>query len=47
MDVPEEELEKRRAAFTPRELSEDAAAGTLRKYVKLVSPASEGCVTDA
>ena len=39
-----EELEKRKKEWYPKKLSENR--GTLYKYAKLVSSASEGCVTD-
>lgn len=45
MDVSDAEMEKRRAAFTPPPYK--ATKGTLYKYIKTVSSASEGCVTDA
>ncbi len=44
MDVSPEELEKRRAAWTPPPYK--ANRGTLYKYIKNVKTASEGCVTD-
>jgi len=44
LDLPAEELERRRAAFTPPPLK--ATRGTLAKYIRNVRPASEGCVTD-
>lgn len=43
--VPEEELEKRRKEWKPHPLK--VSQGTLYKYVKMVSDASRGCVTDA
>lgn len=43
--VPEAEIAQRRARWTPPPLKVDG--GVLRKYVQLVGPASEGCVTDA
>ncbi len=43
-DVDEAELDRRRAAWTAPPLK--ATRGTLAKYVKLVSDASHGCVTD-
>jgi len=43
VDVPTEELERRRAAWKPSEKVE--TSGTLRKYAALVSSASEGAVT--
>jgi dihydroxy-acid dehydratase len=44
LDVPADELARRRAAFTPPPLK--ATRGTLFKYIKNVRTASEGCVTD-
>ncbi len=44
VDVGEAELARRRAAFTPP--PHKASRGTLYKYIRSVSPASEGCVTD-
>jgi dihydroxy-acid dehydratase len=44
LDVPENELARRRIAFVPPPLK--ATRGTLYKYIKNVKPASEGCVTD-
>jgi dihydroxy-acid dehydratase len=44
MDVSDEELEKRRAAWTVPPYK--ATRGTLYKYIKNVKSASEGCVTD-
>lgn len=44
MDVSDEELEKRRAAWTKPDYP--AKRGTLYKYIKNVKTASEGCVTD-
>jgi dihydroxy-acid dehydratase len=44
MDVPEQELENRRASWTAPPLK--ATRGTLYKYIKNVKSASEGCVTD-
>ena len=43
--VPEDELARRRAAWTPPEPY--ARKGVLAKYARLVSSASEGAVTDA
>ncbi|KAI0632081.1 dihydroxy-acid and 6-phosphogluconate dehydratase [Trametes polyzona] len=43
--VPEDELERRRAAWKPHPLK--VSQGTLYKYVKLVEDASRGCITDA
>jgi len=45
VEMPDDELRKRRAAWTPPPLK--ATAGTLYKYVRSVRSASEGCVTDA
>lgn len=42
--VSEEELETRRKAWTPHPLK--VTKGTLYKYVKVVSDASTGCITD-
>jgi dihydroxy-acid dehydratase len=44
MDVSDEELAKRRAAWTKPDYP--AKRGTLYKYIKNVKTASEGCVTD-
>ncbi len=44
LEVPADELERRRARFTPPPLK--ATRGTLAKYIRCVKPASEGCVTD-
>jgi dihydroxy-acid dehydratase len=44
VDVDEAEMEKRRAAWTMPPYKE--TRGTLRKYIKTVKNASEGCVTD-
>ncbi len=44
LDVPESELARRRAAWTPPPLK--ATRGTLFKYIKNVRPAFEGCDTD-
>lgn len=44
VEVDEEELEQRRAAWTAPPLK--ATRGTLYKYIKNVKSASEGCVTD-
>ena len=44
LDVDEEELERRRAAWTAPPLT--ATRGTLAKYIRTVKSASEGCVTD-
>jgi hypothetical protein len=43
--VPDEELEKRRKEWKPHPLKVNQ--GTLYKYVKMVSDASRGCITDA
>jgi dihydroxy-acid dehydratase len=45
MDVAPEELERRRAAWVAPPLK--VSQGTLYKYVKLVTDASHGCITDA
>ncbi|KAI0354922.1 dihydroxy-acid and 6-phosphogluconate dehydratase [Trametes cingulata] len=45
LQVPADELERRRAAWTPPPLK--VSQGTLYKYVKLVEDASRGCITDA
>jgi dihydroxy-acid dehydratase len=44
LEVDDAELVARRAAWTPP--PSKAAAGVLAKYIRLVRPASEGCVTD-
>ena len=44
VDLSDDELAARRAAFTPPPLK--ATRGTLHKYIKNVKSASEGCVTD-
>lgn len=44
LNVPEEELQKRRMAWKPPKLK--ANRGALFKYAKTVATASEGCVTD-
>ncbi len=44
LEVPEDELAKRRAAWQAPPL--EATRGTLFKYIKNVKSASEGCVTD-
>jgi dihydroxy-acid dehydratase len=44
VDVGEQEFEKRRAAWTPPPYK--ATRGTLFKYIKTVTTASDGCVTD-
>lgn len=43
--ITDEELAKRKQAWQPRSLKK--TTGSLYKYAKLVSTASEGCVTDA
>lgn len=45
MDVPAEELERRRKAWKAPPLKVNQ--GTLYKYTKLVTDASHGCITDA
>lgn len=45
LHVSPEELEKRRAAWKAPPLK--AHQGTLYKYIKVVSDASHGCITDA
>lgn len=44
-DQSEEELQRRKAEFTPPPLKYQK--GTLYKYAKIVSDASHGCITDA
>lgn len=44
VELGEEELQRRRAAWSPPPLK--ATQGVLYKYIKLVSDASTGCVTD-
>jgi len=44
LEIADEELARRRAAWTPPPLK--ATRGTLYKYIKNVKTASEGCVTD-
>lgn len=44
LDVAEEELQRRRQNWEAPPLK--AERGTLAKYIKLVSPAHQGCVTD-
>lgn len=44
--VPDEELSRRRAAWAPAPPASPLTRGTLVKYVKLVSSASRGCITD-
>eukprot|EP00878_Enallax_costatus_P003751 GHUV01003967.1.p1 GENE.GHUV01003967.1~~GHUV01003967.1.p1 ORF type:complete len:309 (+),score=103.79 GHUV01003967.1:89-928(+) len=44
-NVTEADMEARRAAWTAPPLK--ATSGTLYKYIKVVTSASEGCVTDA
>jgi dihydroxy-acid dehydratase len=43
--VSEQELAARKAAWVAPPLK--ATSGTLYKYIKMTSSASEGCVTDA
>ena len=45
LDVPEEELVKRRKEFVPKPAK--YKKGTLAKYARVVCDASHGCVTDA
>ncbi len=45
VEVDPDELARRAEAWSPPPLK--ATSGTLYKYIKLVRPASEGCVTDA
>lgn len=44
IEISDEELERRRKAWSPPPLK--VQSGSLYKYAKLVSSASEGCVTD-
>ncbi len=44
-EVPEGEWSRRKAAWKAPALK--ATSGTLYKYIKSVTSASEGCVTDA
>jgi len=44
LEVPAEELARRRAAWSPPPLK--ATRGVLARYIRTVRPASEGCVTD-
>lgn len=44
--LSDEEIEQRRKNWQPRPLPNYAQKGTLYKYYRLVSSASEGCVTD-
>jgi dihydroxy-acid dehydratase len=44
LDVSDGELAKRRAAW--KAPAPKASRGVLSKYIRLVKPASEGCVTD-
>ena len=47
IDLNESDWVERQAAWKiPAEISARSAKGVLRKYVKLVSSASTGCVTD-
>jgi dihydroxy-acid dehydratase len=45
LKVPEDELERRRKVWKPHALK--VSQGTLYKYIKVVSDASRGCITDA
>ena len=45
LEVTEEEIERRRVFWSAPEFK--AKSGVLWKYIKSVSSASEGCVTDA
>jgi dihydroxy-acid dehydratase len=45
IEISEDEFKARRAAWKAPPLK--ATSGTLYKYTKLVTSASEGCVTDA
>jgi dihydroxy-acid dehydratase len=44
VDVPDAEMETRKKAWKAPPFK--ATRGTLHKYIKLVKPASLGCVTD-
>jgi dihydroxy-acid dehydratase len=44
MEVPEEELEQRRKAWSAPPLK--VSKGALYKYTKVVADASHGCITD-
>jgi len=44
LHVSDEELAERRAAW--KQIPSEHTRGVLRKYIKNVSSASEGCVTD-
>lgn len=44
LQVPIEELNKRKLKFIPKKLS--VKKGVLYKYAKLVKPANQGCITD-
>jgi dihydroxy-acid dehydratase len=44
MDVSDADLARRKAAWVAPALKK--TSGALHKYIKLVSPASQGCVTD-
>jgi dihydroxy-acid dehydratase len=44
VDVNDEELARRRASW--KAPAPKATTGVLAKYIRLVKPASEGCVTD-
>jgi dihydroxy-acid dehydratase len=45
LNISDEEWKRRKAEFKP--LPYKATSGTLYKFIKNVSSASEGCVTDA
>lgn len=45
LDIPQEEIDRRRQAWQPRPLS--VHHGILYKYAKCVQSAADGCVTDA
>lgn len=45
VDLSDDELEERRANWTQPQLK--VSSGSLYKYARIVSSASEGCVTDA
>ena len=45
LEIPEDELARRRSAWVAPPLK--ATRGTLAKYIRTVSSASSGCVTDA
>ncbi|HUP22510.1 MAG TPA: dihydroxy-acid dehydratase [Thermoanaerobaculia bacterium] len=46
VDLSPDELERRRTELEPATLPPEAARGVLRRYVRTVRSASEGCVTD-